>query len=527
MNLLDFTTHVLKLEPSPAQSMLLAALDGCRFTSEQADIFREAARREPPEPGTRFREIRVIKGVRSGFTTMILSPAILHHALYGSAPALGVQSVLPLVAQDERGAKVDFHGIREYALSMSEIAAHVTSVGTGEISFDTGHTVSVFPSSAPALRGPAFPMACMDEYGFIRHAHEIRASLRRGLLGTGGVLLRGSSPWIKEGLCYEDFCALGQTDPDVLTLHGATRFWNPAVPQSDLDAEQRIDPVRFAREYLGLFTDDLAAFLPAAAVESAVRVGIFEQPPQAGVTYLAACDMAAGGPDASTFSICHREGYRIVQDVLKGYKRVNGQSPNLAAVVREMADTLRRYGLREIVGDRFAGQWSRQEFQRAGITYKNPEITRDGRTVYVDRSTAYLEVGPLFLQGLVDLLDHVDQQREFQRLERRARIGGADVVDHPKNGHDDHANSFALAATMLIGKADVQYRIRRPDLSELSEAGVNKIVRDKQREQEQTQQRRAAGITILRDECQKAEGRDPTQAEESEYIRFMLSGEWQ
>jgi hypothetical protein len=133
---------------------------------------------------------------------------------------------------------------------------------------------------------------------------------------------------------------------------------------------------------------------------------------------------------------------------------VNGQSPNLAAVVKEIADTLRRYRLRDIVGDRFAGQWSRQEFQRAGITYKSPEITRDGRTIYVDRSTAYLEVGPLFLQGLVDLLDHPDQQREFQRLERRARQGGADIVDHPKGGHehDDHANSFALAATMLVGQ---------------------------------------------------------------------------
>src|SRR5437867_12000178 len=46
----------------------------------------------------------------------------------------------------------------------------------------------------------------------------------------------------------------------------------------------------------------------------------------------------------------------------------------------------------------------------------------------VDRSTAYLEVGLLFLQGLVDLLDHAEQQREFQRLERRARQGDSVVV---------------------------------------------------------------------------------------------------
>src|SRR5262249_7832744 len=152
-------------------------------------------------------------------------------------------------------AKAAYHGVREYALSVPEISAHVIDAGSYEVAFDTGHTISVYPSSAPALRGPAFAAAFMDEYGFVRSAHEIRASLRRGLLGTGGLLVRGSSPWVKEGLCYDDFQTLGQNDADVLTLHGGTRFWNPSIPQSELDAEQRIDPVRFTREYLGLFTD--------------------------------------------------------------------------------------------------------------------------------------------------------------------------------------------------------------------------------------------------------------------------------
>jgi hypothetical protein len=302
VTLFEFTTGTLALPVSPVQGMLLTALDGCRFTSEQAELFREAARRDVPTPGTAFREVRVIKGVRAGFTTMVEAPAALWRALYGPAPAVGMQSVIRLVAQDERGAKSAFHAVREHALSHAQIAEHVTKAGSYEIAFDTGHTITVYPSSAPALRGPALSMALMDEYGFVRHAHEIRASLRRGLLGTGGVLLRGSSPWIKEGLCFEDFQTLGNNDPDVLTLHGGTRFWNPSISQSELDAEQRIDPVRFTREYLGLFTDDLAAFLPAKAVEDAVRVGVYERPPEGGRSYVAACDMSAGGPDATTQS---------------------------------------------------------------------------------------------------------------------------------------------------------------------------------------------------------------------------------
>lgn len=236
---------------------------------------------------------------------------------------------------------------------------------------------------------------------------------------------------------------------------------NPTLTPERLAKEKRLDPSRYAREYEAEFVDDLSAFLPAAWVEAAVKIGRFELPPRAGVTYIAGCDPSGGGPDAFTFSIVHRDGERVVQDVLKGYRRVNGQAPNLSNVVREIADYLRAYHIREIYGDRFTGNWARQEFEKAGIAYKHPEIERNGRTVYVDRSTAYGEVGPLFAQGLIELLDHPEQQREFQLLERRARPGGNDLIDHPRGGHDDHSNSFSLAATKVISRASgTQYRIR-------------------------------------------------------------------
>ena len=37
-------------------------------------------------------------------------------------------------------------------------------------------------------------------------------------------------------------------------------------------------------------------------------------------------------------------------------------------------------------------------------------------------------------------------RRELQCLERRPRPGGRTIVDHPRGGHDDHANALALAA---------------------------------------------------------------------------------
>jgi hypothetical protein len=40
--------------------------------------------------------------------------------------------------------------------------------------------------------------------------------------------------------------------------------------------------------------------------------------------------------------------------------------------------------------------------------------------------------------------------RELRNLERRPRPGGKTQVDHPRGGHDDHANALALAAATII-----------------------------------------------------------------------------
>ncbi len=129
---------------------------------------------------------------------------------------------------------------------------------------------------------------------------------------------------------------------------------------------------------------------------------------------------------------------------MKGRGRVGTLAPDLADVVREYATVLTRYGCQDVVGDRYAGQWVRQAFREAGIRY---------RDVDRDRSGYYLEVEPLFSQGRIDLLDHLPLAREWRALERRPRAGGTDRVDHPRGGHDDHANAVAIAATVADMRA--------------------------------------------------------------------------
>ena len=52
----------------------------------------------------------------------------------------------------------------------------------------------------------------------------------------------------------------------------------------------------------------------------------------------------------------------------------------------------------------------------------------------------------------MSILDHPTLIRELKLLERRPRAGGRTQVDHPSGGHDDHANSLALAAALAIAR---------------------------------------------------------------------------
>jgi hypothetical protein len=55
----------------------------------------------------------------------------------------------------------------------------------------------------------------------------------------------------------------------------------------------------------------------------------------------------------------------------------------------------------------------------------------------------------LFSRDQIAILEHARQERELQSLERRTRVGGKYVVDHPRGGHDDYANVLALAAAAV------------------------------------------------------------------------------
>ena len=463
-NIIEFVTdpQLLGLSLSPAQETLLRAIYGLPLTPAQRDLWQLCTGRThyPEQP---FGEATVLAGARAGKDSRIAAPIVCYEAVLGGHEkqlAKGERGIIPLVAQDARATKIAFSYIRDYLTNSPMLKAEVVDLLTTEVTLANGLSINCFPSTLRSLRGWSIPAAVMDEVGYFRvegnanSDSEIQASVRRGMVAFSQTrLVKISTPYMRSGVLYEDFArAFGQDDPDLLVWRASTTLMNPTILPERLERERRLDSSRYLREYEAEFGEDLEAFLPVEWIESAVRSGRYELPPQDGARYRAAVDPSGGGPDAFTLAITHAEGTgstaRVVLDVIKGWGRQGGHGVDLTGVVTEIAAILRRYGVTRVATDRYAGQWVSQAFSQAGIRCEQSPM---------DTSTAFQEMEPLLAEGRLDLLDQAPLIKELRTLERRLRAGGKTLIEHPRGGHDDHAAAVAQAVGAC--RADMQPRL--------------------------------------------------------------------
>ena len=79
-------------------------------------------------------------------------------------------------------------------------------------------------------------------------------------------------------------------------------------------------------------------------------------------------------------------------------------------VVQEFADTLKAYHVSTVRGDRYAGEWPREQFRKQGVEYKPAEQTKSG---------LYLKLLPMINSGKVELLHNPKMLTQLSGLERR------------------------------------------------------------------------------------------------------------
>jgi hypothetical protein len=260
----------------------------------------------------------------------------------------------------------------------------------------------------------------------------------------GSLLLAISSPYARKGAlwqAYKDHYA--QANDPVLVWQAPTQAMNPTLDEAVIAAAYADDPASAAAEYGAQFRTDVETFVSREVVESCVVPSRHELPPVPGVAYRGFCDPSGGsGTDSYTAAIAHaepRDGRLMA--VLDAVREIRPPfSPESATA--DLAALLRAYGVQEVTGDRYGGEFPREMFRKHGISYRLSEKPK---------SDLYRDSLPALNSGSVTLLDHPRLVAQLCGLERRTSRGGRDSIDHGPHGHDDLANCVAgVLADLLV-----------------------------------------------------------------------------
>jgi hypothetical protein len=144
--------------------------------------------------------------------------------------------------------------------------------------------------------------------------------------------------------------------------------------------------------------------------------------------------------DSFAIAIAHQEEGVSVLDVVREWKPKFDPS----TVVSEAAAIFKQYGVINISGDNYGGEWPVEAFRNCGVSYQRSTK---------HRSELYLEFIPKVNGKQVELLDNRELIEELRRLERRRGHTGKDSIEHRAGAHDDIANAVAGVMSLLGAKS--------------------------------------------------------------------------
>jgi hypothetical protein len=342
-------------------------------------------------------------------------------------------------------------------LTESKALEHEVKATTAtEIRLRNGVTLAVHPNSFRSIRGKTILACVFDEVAIWRDEAsatpdvEVYTAVLPSLARTGGMLIGISTPYRKTGLLYQkhrDY--FGVDSDDILVVQGPALTFNSTLDVAAIAAARAADPAAAGAEWDAEFRADLAAFLDDELIDRAIDIGRpLELPPRDGVVYWVFIDASGGAVngDAYAIAIGHREGDVFVIDAVRG--RTGPFDPQ--EVTKEYAQLCRDYHVSRVTGDNYAKEWVADAWRKAGFEYVPSKLPR---------GEIYLECLPTFTRGLVRLPDHARLVRELRLLERQVHRSGRDTVNHPRNGHDDHANAVCGVINLIVQAARAASRV--------------------------------------------------------------------
>jgi hypothetical protein len=420
---------------------LLIASMGEALTDEEREVFTKLTGRAR-EPLQRIEELIAVIGRRGGKSRASAVLATYIGGLCEHPLVSGERGILLCVAPDQRQAKITLE-YAEACFDSSPVLRQLIRNRTADaLELTNGISIEVRSASFRRLRGPTYIAVIADEAAFWYSEEfsantdtEILNACRPGLATTSGPLIIASSPYAKRGVLFETWKRhFGpEGDPLILVAQGASRDFNPSLPRAVVDRALERDEASARAEYLAEWRSDISSFVSVDAVTACVSGSVLERQPQSSFKYFCFVDPSGGaGGDSFSLAVAHREGDVAALDCVREIRPPF--SPENA--VRELAETCRRFRLARVTGDRFSGDFVREQFRKNGLAYQVSQKTK---------SELYGELLPLINSRVCDLLDLPRLHAQLTALERRTSAGGRDTVTHPPNAHDDLANACAGA----------------------------------------------------------------------------------
>lgn len=468
-------------ELSAPQQVVLKSIYGCKLDDDEKRIWSaQQGGAEYDDLGyateitpigytpQRYNEAWCIMGRRAGKTDRLASTIVAYEALFGGHEqylSRGQKGHIFQIAQDLRNAQMALHFIFA-TLESSPVGLELiedTPV-KDEIRLKNNIIIKCIPCTVKAARGFAVPVAVLDEVGFwsfeadsANQDEEVYRAVRKAQLQFPNKLTVGiSSPYAKQGLLWKNYEAgtNGKHAPNhrkrefanVLVVHAPTAATgNPLVVRQSLEEERDRDPQAFERECLALFQDSLSGFLDPKRVREAVQPNVTEiSPDLSQFTYVAAIDPAFKH-DAFAFTIFHLdEDGMVVQDVVKRWKPVHGETLNPDKIFSEITPYLTNYGIVNIFSDQYHLESLQQLAMRRGFIIEGVPFKANNKAMI------YGSLQQLLNQHRIKLLDHTETLRELRQLERKLTGGGTVQIAAPQGAHDDLATVVAICANKCL-----------------------------------------------------------------------------
>jgi hypothetical protein len=268
----------------------------------------------------------------------------------------------------------------------------------------------------------------------------------------------------RPGVPLFDLCAAGRAgqDPKMLFSWYAADFATDPAYQ-DASPEDRANPSRnswadagyleqqrrrlpahkFRRLHLNLpGLPEGSAFQPEPVMNAFDRARA-DRPPEAGTSYYGFVDMSGGSSDDAALAIGYQdpEARAIVARVLN-----QGQPPPFdpRAAISRFVSILKQYNIFTVMGDAYAGETFRSDFEGHGIRYE---------VCALSKSKLYEALEPVLNGGRAIFPNIAELEQQFLGLRWR---GGK--IDHESGEHDDWSNAVAGLVHLLADTDDAGAR---------------------------------------------------------------------